>query len=127
MKSKLSTLLWAIIAVVGIITIVCAINTIICYYVPSLKHYLMIVYIPILVWVMYDALRDKKRYFFISYNTTNGVGQICMSFTYFVSNQITDYLEKLLGTEIIITNVIEITKKEYELNKQYTGNKLQDK
>lgn len=127
MKSKLSTLLWAIIAVVGIITIICAINVVICYYAPSLKHYLMIVYIPIFMWMMYNALRDKKRYFLVSYHTPNGMGQMCMSLTHFIPDEIIDYIKKQINEGIIIINAIELTRKEYDLNHKYYESKLQDK
>ena len=127
MKSKLSTLLWTIIAVVGIITIICAINAVIYYYVPSLKPYLVIVYIPILVWLMYNVLRDKKRYFLVSYHTPNGMGQICMSLTRFIPDEIIDYIKKQINEEVIIINAIELTRKEYDLNHKYYESKLQDK
>lgn len=127
MKSKLSTLLWAFILVIGITTIICAINAVICYYVPSLKPYLAIVYIPIFVWMMYNILLDKKRYFLVSYHMSNGMGQMCMSLTYFIPDEITDYIKKQKNEEVIIMNAIELTRKEYDLNHEYYESKLQDK
>ena len=127
MKSKLSTLLRAIISVIGIITIVLSINVAICYYVPSLEPYLVIMYIPIFVWMMYNILRDKQRYFLVSYHTPNGMGQICMSLTHFIPDEIIDYIKKQINEEVIIINAIELTRKEYDLNHKYYESKLQDK
>ena len=127
MKSKLSTLLWAIIAVIGIITIMCAINTIICYYVPSLKPYLVIVYIPILVWVMYDVLRDKKRYFLVSYYYSNGMGNTLLEDTCLNIREIEADINNETSKNVLITSITELTKKEYKLSMGYNGNKLQDK
>ncbi len=106
---KLSTLLWAIILVVGI----CAINAIIFYYVPSLKPYLIIVYIPIFVWIMYNALRDKKRYFLVSYCYNNGYGNKLCEDTCINIRKIEAEIKNRIGKDVVAISITELTKQEY--------------
>ena len=80
------------------------------------------------VWLVYRDLHPRTRYFLVSYFFENGRGNKCLPLILFVPCEIENEIEKLIGEKVVITSVIELTKKEFELNqKVYEESQLQVK
>ena len=68
---------------------------------------------------MYNALRDKKRYFLVSYCYNNGYGNKLCEDTCINIRKIEAEIKNRIGKDVVAISITELTKQEYKLSMEY--------
>jgi len=141
MKDKITSLLWAITIAVSIIITGIVISVAIRIFIPYGGYIVIGMGIMVGVWLVYRDICPKTKYFLVSYVAGKN-NEFCGNISFKdnrvvpqkVRNDIKNTFKARFGEEfdtgnIIITNVFELSKDEYELNQKMLDeeSQLQDK
>ena len=141
MKNKITSLAWAIMIAVAIIITAIVISVAIRMFIPYGEYIVIGIGVLIGVSLVYRDLYPKTKYFLVSFIAGKN-NEICGSSTFkckrFIPKQVCNDIKNVFKTRygeefdtgnIIITNVFELSKDDYELDQKMLdeGSKPKDK
>lgn len=130
MKDKITSLLWAIMIAVSIIVAGVVISVAIRMFIPYGDYIVIGIGVLVWVWLVYKDLRPKTKYFSVSFfagENSKICGNVSFEDNKFIPQKVCNGIKNTLKTRfgeefdtgnIIITNVFELSKDEYELNEK---------